>query len=132
MITFISTSEAYRVARERASVAAAFEDALLHLAVYDAREEGMSVRETATALRVPKSTVARHWRVGHRCRHVMPLWGSPAAWTEAHAAIWAHNPHELADDRVPYRWFDNGECRTVLPRRGEGVTPVDPAAGAGD
>lgn len=115
MSTFESTREAHRVARERASVAAALEAATLHTAIYDAREAGMSVRETAAALGVPKSVVARHWREGHRCTPPVPVWGSESAWREAHAAIWAHDPH-AADDFVPYEWIDDGTQRTVRAR----------------
>lgn len=113
MSKFHASSEAYRVARERASVAASFEAALLHMTVYDAREAGMTVREAAATLRVPKSTVARHWREDHRCAEVPPVWGSDAAWRDAHAAVWAHDPNELADPFVPYEWTDDGEHRTV-------------------
>ena len=50
MSTFESTAEAHRVARERASVAAALEASTLHTAIYDAREAGMSVREASRRL----------------------------------------------------------------------------------
>ncbi|QHK22499.1 hypothetical protein GU243_23285 (plasmid) [Pseudarthrobacter psychrotolerans] len=123
MSEFISCAEAYRLARERASVADSFEATLLHMAVYDAREAGMSIREVAAALSVPKSTVARHWRDGHRCPEVVPVWGSAAAWGEAHAAIWAHNPRELADDWVPFEWRDEAGSR-VVRRRARGVATL--------
>src|SRR5690625_3090043 len=116
MSDFTQISEAIHVARERASVAATFEAELLHRAVFEAREAGMSVREAAAALRVPKSTVARHWRNGHRCPAVLPVWGSEALWQEAHAAVWAHDDKELADDRVPYEWIDDGTQRTIKAR----------------
>lgn len=116
MSNFESTSEAHRVARERASVAAALEASTLHTAIHDAREAGMSVRETAASLGVSKSTVSRHWREGHRCAAPVPTWGSESAWREAHAAIWAHDPHEAADDFVPYGWIDDGTGRTVRAR----------------
>lgn len=116
MTNFDSTLAAYRVARERASVAASFEADLLHTAIYDAREAGVSVREAAGVMQVPKSTVARHWREGHRCSAVPPLWGSEEAWREARAAIWAHEPDVAADDVVPYAWVDDGGRRTVLAR----------------
>lgn len=123
MSQFPSTSEAYRKARERASVAAALEASTLYTAVYDAREAGMSVRETAAALRVPKSTVARHWREGHRCRREVPMWGSESEWREAHSSIWSHDPEELDNDFVPYEWTDDGEHRTVRARsRGVAVS----------
>lgn len=101
------------MSRERASVAAAFEANLLHVAVFDAREAGMSIREAAAALSVPKSTVARHWRENHRCPRVLPVWGSDAAWRDAHAVIWAHNPEELADEWVPYEWHHDADSITV-------------------
>ena len=133
MSEFISSAEAFRNARQRASVAAAFEAETLHLAVFDAREAGMSVRETAVALSVPKSTVARHWRVGHHCTQPEPLWGSPAAWREAHAAIWAHDPRELADDWVPYAWgieadrvVVTNKSRGVIRLRSDGTAVVEP------
>lgn len=113
---FISSAEAFRIARERASVAATLEASTLHLAVFDAREAGLSVRETSVALSVPKSTVARHWGEVHRCAQPTPMWGSPSAWREAHAAVWAHNPRELADDWVPYDWRDEGDQRIVTRR----------------
>jgi hypothetical protein len=113
MSEFISSAEAFRIARERASVATTFEANTLHMAVFDAREAGLSVREAAAALNVPKSTVARHWREGHKCNIPVPVWGSVSAWREAHAAIWAHNPRELANDWVPYAWRIEVDGRTV-------------------
>lgn len=65
----------------------------------------MSVREAAAALRVPKSTVARHWREGHRCTDAPPVWGTTDEYLAAERAIWAHAP-ELITDRVPYEWSD--------------------------
>ena len=88
MTTFESTRRAFERARERASVAAALEANTLHMAIWDARESGMSIRQTAAALHVPKSTVSRHWRPGHRCGPVVPVWGSREAWRQAHDAIW--------------------------------------------
>lgn len=81
MSTFISSAEAFRKARERRSVAETFEANLLHMAIFDARTAGMSVRQTARALNVPKSTVARHWREGHRCPASVPAWGSDSSAT---------------------------------------------------
>jgi len=104
MQDFASSSEAFRKARARASVAASVEASTLHMAIHDAREAGMSVREAAAALGVPKSTVSRHWRVDHRCAEAVPVWGSVSEWREAHAAAWAHDPQELADRYVPYAW----------------------------
>ena len=126
MSEFISTAEAYRIARERESVAASFAANLLHMAIFDARVAGMSVREAARALSVPKSTVSRHWREDHRCSEVVPAWGSEAAWREAHAAIWAHNPRELADAWVPYEWHDHDDVDArVVTRKTRGVTTLN-------
>lgn len=114
---FETTAQAFQNARARASVAGAAEAHLLHMAVHDAREAGRSVRETATALRVPKSTVARHWREGHRCSEVPPVWGSAEEYIAAERAIWAHAPQEL-DGHVPYEWNDEpdgGRCIRRVP-----------------
>ncbi|MGO2748208.1 hypothetical protein [Microbacterium sp.] len=123
MPELISSAEAFRKARERASVAAAFEANTLHMAVFDAREAGMSVRETAAALSVPKTTVARHWREGHHCVQPVPVWGSVAAWREAHAAVWAHEPRELADDWVPYAWGVEAD-QTVVTSKSRGLAQL--------
>lgn len=133
---FIRSSEAFRAARERASVAAAFEANLLHVAVLHAREAGMSVRGAANALSVPKSTVARHWRENHQCPSVLPVWGSDTAWRDAHAAIWAHSPPERADEWVPYEWHHGANSITVTHKsrgtmqiRGDGTADVTWAEG---
>lgn len=116
MSNFESTRTAFMVARERADVAADFERNTLHTAIYDAREAGMSIREAAAALRVPKSTVARHWRGRPKGGSALPLWGSPRAWREAHDAIWAHDPSELADTFIPYEWVDEDGARAIRIR----------------
>ncbi|MDF2918122.1 hypothetical protein [Microbacterium arborescens] len=132
MSEFISSAEAFRIARERASVAATLEATTLHMAVFDAREAGLSVRETAAALNVPKSTVARHWSEGHKCNVPVPVWGSVSAWREAHNAIWAHNPRELADDWVPYEWRDEADRRTVTRKHRGTATLADRAETRGE
>ena len=114
MTEFTTTSQAFEVARVRASIAQHEETRLLHMAVYDACEAGMSVREASTALRVPKSTVARHWREGHRCADVPPMWGTPEEYMEAERAIWAHAPERIAR-QVPYVWTE-GEDRSRIVR----------------
>lgn len=113
---------AHRRARERASVAVSLEASLLHTAIYDLRELGLSVRQAARELQVPKSTVARHWRKSHSCPEVLPMWGSESAYRDAHAAIWEGNPEELADDWVPYEWSDVIEDGVVTGRRVTRVT----------
>jgi hypothetical protein len=113
---FETTARAFEAARARASTAQHAEMQLLHVAVCDAREAGLSVRETAAALRVPKSTVARHWREGHRCPVPPPTWGSPEEYVAARRAIWAHAPGQF-DGRVPYEWED-------LPSGGRAVRAI--------
>jgi hypothetical protein len=127
MSQFAGSSEAFRVARERRSVAAAIEDRALHMAICDARNDGMSIREAAAALLVPKSTVARHWREGHRCVDAAPTWGSPEAWREAHYAVWAHDPLRQRDDWVPYEWRDGSNGRRIITLRGRGPIRFDGA-----
>lgn len=115
---FRSSAEAFRKARERASVAVTMEAQLLHMAIYDAREAGLSVRDTASALGVVKSTVNRHWRERHRCADVVPTWGSEAAWRDARTAVWSHSPREREDEFVPWSWEGEGVARVVrrIPR----------------
>lgn len=122
MSDFTSSSEAFRVARERASVATALQDGILHMAVIDAHDEGLSVRETAAALRVPKSTVARHLSPLDRCdTGSPPAWGSSAAWLDAVDAIWAHDPLQYEDYQwVPYEWQDNPDGTRMITRRVRG------------
>lgn len=121
-----STRTAFQAARRRANVAASIEANLLHIAIYDAREAGMSVRETATALGVPKSTVARHWRVGHHCPSVPPSWGDEREWTAATLAVWAHDPDQR-EDHVPWRWHGDGSVEAV-PLDSVMVTPQEQLA----
>lgn len=121
---FIGSAEAFRKARERASVAAALQADTLHTAIYDAREAGLSVRETAAALSIPKSTVARHWREGHRCPDVVPAWGSAEEWREARAVVWSHNPHESADDHVPWEWSHHSDGTREIRRVPRGVAQL--------
>lgn len=118
--SFDSSRQAFFTARERASVAAAFERDTLHAAVYDARQAGLSVRQTAAALHVSKSTVARHWH--GPTADEPPLWGSERAWRQAHEDIWAHDPARLADRHVPYQWDEHDGARTVRVKpRGQAV-----------
>lgn len=120
MSQFTGSSEAFRIARERRSVAAAIEARALHIAISDARDAGLSIREAAAALLVPKSTVARHWREGHRCVNSAPTWGSSDAWREAHHAVWTHDPVRLRDDWVPYEWRDESDGRRNVTLRMRG------------
>lgn len=108
MTRFESTAEAFRNARRRASVADHLTQQLLHVAVFDAREAGMSIRQTARALRVSRSMVARHWREDHRDPDTTPVWGDEAEYRAAHAAVWQHDPDspDGADTHVPYEWID--------------------------
>lgn len=130
MSQFASSSEAFRVARERTSVAASIEAGVLHMAIYDAREAGLSIREAAAALCVPKSTVARHWREGHRCVDVAPTWGSPETWRAAHRAVWAHDPVQQRDEWVPYEWSDESDGGRIATHRARGITLLDSAGNA--
>ncbi|MCC3292808.1 helix-turn-helix domain-containing protein [Arthrobacter sp. zg-Y1110] len=113
MNEFASTAEAYRKARERSSVAVAFEARLLHSAVQEARQAGMSVREAAAALCVSKSTADRHWREGHGCTEAMPARETETAWMQAYEEVWAHSPEMLANPRIPREWREGEGVRTV-------------------
>lgn len=118
-----SSVTAHRRARERAGVAESMAASLLHTAIYDLRELGLSVRQAAAELEVPKSTVARHWKESHSCHEVLPIWGSEQAYREARAAIWEGHPEELVDDWVPYEWRADGTTRSVR-RRFRGVATL--------
>lgn len=117
---FASTSEAFRNARRRASVAASLERQLLHTAVYDAREQGLSIRQAADALHVPKSTVARHWRAGHSCVTAPPAWGDETEWMAAERSVWAHDPSN-APELSPWVWTDNEDGTRSVQARPTGI-----------
>jgi len=107
---FATTATAFEQARARASVANHFEATLLHTAIFDAREAGMSVRETARALRVPKSTVSRRWRSG-RTDFAAPIWGNPDEYRAARAAILGDAQQD--EPLVPFEWEDRDGERSV-------------------
>ncbi|WP_157560667.1 arsenite oxidase [Microbacterium gubbeenense] len=50
----------------------------------------------------------------------VPVWGSAAAWREAHAAVWAHEPRELADDWVPDAWGVEAD-QTIVTSKSRGL-----------
>lgn len=120
---FINIVQAFQAARARASVAQSIEAQLLHRAIAGAREQGMSTREAAAALRVPKSTVARHWRENHHCLPVPPVWGNAAEYEDAQRAAWSHAPEEL-DDWVPYEWEDTEDDARITRLRSRGVATL--------
>lgn len=119
------SKKAFEAARARSSVAQSIEAKTLHTAIFDARERGLSIREAAAELRVSKSTVARHWREGHRCLDVIPTWGNTEEYLRAARAVWAHVPAEL-DDWVPYEWDHTPEGIVVRAcSRGTAVLGAD-------
>lgn len=113
-----STVRAFMAARRRASVAEYETGHLLHMAIYDARACGLTVRATAQLLRVPKSTIARHW-LAERARDLgvatspePPLWGTEEEFLDARRAIWAHDPSQI--DVCPFIWTEQPDgSRTV-------------------
>lgn len=115
MTIFESTSYGHQLARQRASIAAVFEAHALTAAIYDAKERGMSVRETAAALQVSKSTVYRRWQLANQPPSPLPLWGSAVAWKEAELAVWGHDPGETLDF-VPFEWNEDGSLRACVTR----------------
>lgn len=108
MMTFVSSIHAFEVARERVSIAQALQMDALHRVIREAREQGMSMRECARILRMSKSDVQRHSRVGHECMKSLPVWGSPEGWLDGYRAVWAHDPEMLARESVPFAWKDDG------------------------
>lgn len=113
---FASSSEALRKARARASVARTIEANVLHTAIYDAKEAGLSIRQTAKALQIPIGTAVRHWHIGHNCPAVVPTWGNPDEWRDAHAAVWSHDSGEAADDHLPWQWHHRADGSIEVSR----------------
>lgn len=104
MSDFTTIEQAFEVARRRASIGQYQEARLLRQAVHAAYMAGMSVRETAAKLRVPKSTVARNLRPSLGPL-TPPSWGTPEEYMEAEQAIWAHAPERIPAG-APFRWTD--------------------------
>lgn len=116
MSTFENLAIAFQVARSRAQIARDAERRLLHRAIAYAHESEMTIRETASMLRAPVSTVASHWREGHNCPYIPPVWGNADEYRQAERDIWKHAP-QLAENTVPYRWFERPDgARDVEPR----------------
>lgn len=113
-MSFDSYVRAFEVARERASIAQALQMDALHQAIRKGCEQGMSVRELARRLRMPKSDVQRHSRSGHECMKSLPVWGSPDGWIDAYRAVWAHDPEMLAHESVPFVWEDDGDDGRII------------------
>jgi hypothetical protein len=113
---FSNSSQAFQAARTRASIAQTIESEILHMAVYGARAEGMSVREAAAALRVPKSTVSRHWWEHHNCGDKPPRWGNATDYVDAWNAVWVHNDLERIS-AAPWTWEDLADGTRIIRRR---------------
>lgn len=107
-----SAVSAYDAARTRADAARDVERAVPHETIAAARRSGMSLRETAEALGVPRMTVAR---AELRKRPVLPSWATtPHAWVEAWNAAWAHDPScERADAPFEVTWHGSNGLRSV-------------------
>lgn len=94
-LQFESALAAFDVARERAAAAIVVEQHALNSVIHLAVDRGLSIRETATYLRMPKSTVARH-------KDAIPdAWRDVAVgsetYAEAHNAAWAHDQPQQLD-----------------------------------
>ena len=81
---------AYQRARTRAAMASYFERRAVDLLVFDAREAGMSTREIAALVELPKSTVARLGRPSGRDVGKLPFprWATEEEWLSAYTSIW--------------------------------------------
>ena len=113
---FSNSSQAFQAARTRASIAQTIESEILHMAVHDARAQGMSVREAAAALGVPKSTVSRHWWERHHCGDKPPRWGSATDYVDAWNAVWVHDDLERIST-APWTWEDLADGTRIIRRR---------------
>lgn len=108
MHSYENSRRAFEIARARESVAAHLMNAAMHVAIYDAKAKGMSIRETARDLRLSKSTVARHWKEDHSCSEVPPVWGTTEEWIDAHHAVWKHVPEEDTGAEI-WRWTERAD-----------------------
>lgn len=104
---------AYEKARAREAVASNLRVSLMHTAIHDMHEAGTSVREIATRLHVPKSTVWRHLRGMYSVEP--PVWGDESEYLRANRDVWAHAPDAPdADlDWCPWEWQDTVDGRIV-------------------
>ena len=115
MATLDEIAMAFAAARARANIARDAERKLLHEAIDEAHRDGVSLRATAALLRSPVSTVASHWRAGHHCPDLLPIWGNEAEYVAAQREIWAHAPSN-ASIRSPYRWSDREDGSRCVVR----------------
>ena len=98
---FAGTVVAHRVARERAEVAVALEERVLHLAVLEADEDGLTPAETAAELCVPVAVIHHHLSDDYAVPPI-PANGTNATWLEATRAVWEHDPQVLRDQWAPF------------------------------
>lgn len=115
---------AYEQARARAAAAAEIEAELRHALVYDAQVSGMSVRETAALLQVPKSSVARiraKYHTGPYGGADWNPWITPETYVAANNAAWSHDPTQHITE-APFR--------TEIREDGTRVTAPVPAGRA--
>ncbi len=87
----------------------------------------MTIRETAAALQVHRSTVGRHWNGNQPNGDELPEWGTAELYIEAERAIWAHAPEQAAQ-RPPFEWIDmpDGSRHIRAVPSGSAVLEPDP------
>lgn len=108
-----STLEAYRRARVRAVAAQQVESDLLRMASYEAKEVGLSIREAAGLLGVPKSTLARS---GASRDDFPPAGYDEEEWLSAWNSAWAGDVTQQVD-QAPFEVEDCGDGTQQMRRR---------------
>lgn len=106
--------EAYNKARAVAEVASSMQHNLLRTVIYDAKEQGLGIRETARLLEIPKSTLSRQWYLDPEIKkNMLPFHGSEEAYRMVadyvHSGTW--------DGHCPWKWIreDNAIHLILVP-----------------
>lgn len=78
---------------------------LEHLACWQARDEGVSVRETARLLGISASAVQRHLKgsCSEYRKAPMPVRGDKETYFSVQAQMWEHAP-QFAETVCPFEW----------------------------
>ncbi|WP_157508664.1 helix-turn-helix domain-containing protein [Luteipulveratus halotolerans] len=92
MVTTDDIVAAYERARVRAEASTLIERSLLRYAIAELREDGMSTRQIAARLRLPKSTVNRVRSTSKEQLAEELHWTTPDAYVEANNAAWPATP----------------------------------------
>lgn len=123
--SFISSSEGYRNSMMACGVADSIKYEALLLAVKDAEDAGMSIRQTAKALGVRWIDVFKA-RNSSPTSAVIPIHGSEEFWVKIYRMIWRHNEDMLQYSDCPYKWDQHPDgSRTVHTKPPTGAVRIN-------